>query len=211
MTWEWIIVCLTKGWTAIKSVGILIGAIIGSITIYEKVVKPYQMRKRESVAVQDKFFADLRGLLTDVGEIKKEVMPNGGKSLNDKVTLMLHDVKMIKSRQKFTFRTSDTPMFWNDVAGYASAINSALIDLYGAKSEAQMLGHGWLNFVAPEDRERAMAEWNEAVNNNDEIISTFHVINGITKEKFEVTYRAIFERDNGVIVTICGTVERTVK
>lgn len=219
--WEWAIFLMTKTWYALIAA---IAATVGGVTIHEKVITPYMMRRKESKRLfeaSNKRMEDRFGMIdklaTDIDFIKAELSPNSGKSMKDVLNknatdlLMIgQNVKVMRYRQKFAFRVLDTPMFWCDIFGYATAVNNKLIELYGAESEEQMLGHGWANFIAHEDRDRALKEWNESVNHNKETKNYFHVVNGKTGEKYEVCYRAIFEREGDAIITVCGMVQRLI-
>jgi PAS domain S-box-containing protein len=59
--------------------------------------------------------------------------------------------------------TATSHIVWRtSVTGAATFATSAWQDLTG-QSEAQMLGWGWIDAVHPDDREQAMARWQEAI------------------------------------------------
>jgi len=208
MTWELFILWIAKSWTALKVFLAVVTSLVASITIYEKAVKPYQMRRKESKQVQEKFFSDLRTMLVDISAIKGQVLPNGGTSLNDKVTVMASNVKVIGDRMKSLMAFNDKAMYWADEKLNIVSVNKKFLELFGADSEAKVLGSGTMAYIDYSEHERLWALWREALKTADELDMTYTVINGLTGERYPVRSHSIFERENGQVISICGMVER---
>jgi PAS domain-containing protein len=215
MTWEYLIALKIFIAKSLLWLGGLASIILAWFGVYKKIYLPYKMNKKHSEEAQAVFFSDLRGLLTDVKMIKDQVLPNGGQSLNDKVThlgdkalLIDQNIKIVKARQKFMIKVSETPTFWCDIYGNVVYANNSLINLFGADSEDQLKGHAMMDFIDYSDHGRILSRWNDAMKNNTEAEIEYTVINGKTKERYPVRSRTVFEREGGDILTICGTVTR---
>lgn len=191
----------------------LCGAALTWLGVYKKIIVPYQMRRKESIkllqAANDNmlnYFAKIDNMASDLSTVKKEVLQDGGYSLKDIAIKTSDDLKTLRYRFKAMMQFADKPSFWCDRNGYCTMANKKLIDLYGADSESQMLGLGWLSYVEDSDKDRALKDWNEAIRNNQESENYFHVMNRKTGRIFEIKYNAIFFRENDEIITICGVV-----
>lgn len=90
--------------------------------------------------------AQVEAISRDVHEIRKEVKPNGGKSLADKITAISENLETFKDvaeqRWHITLDNSPVPIFLNNPGGNCIYVNQALANVFGMERH-DMLGHGW--------------------------------------------------------------------
>ncbi|MBJ7435232.1 MAG: PAS domain-containing protein [Acinetobacter sp.] len=134
----------------------------------------------------------------------KELLPNGGDSINDRIKQIGLQINAIRLDQECDFYLSNIPSFKSDKEGSLIDANPSFCHALGA-SKSQVLGLGWLNYIHPDDRERCRREWEDAVEYGTEIQSTFRCIDPETRKGFTYRYTALVLRDqNGVPVNITG-------
>lgn len=109
------------------------------------------------------------GLVEAVHAIKKEVLPNGGSSISDRVSKTDATLSAMSKRGARVAATVETladsskwPMFRTDERGGCTWINEAFFALTGRTMD-QMRGMNGLLVVVEEDRGRVTEEWESAV------------------------------------------------
>lgn len=116
-----------------------------------------------------KLFMNGKNILQSCDIIKKELTPNGGNSIHDKlgkVTSMV--ASLVSMHEHFMYRDRgfyslmDIPVFETDSKGSCVYANRAYCDLTQL-SESQVYGSGWINAIAPEERDFVMSQWEHAV------------------------------------------------
>ena len=116
---------------------------------------------------------DIEALSGQVAFLVSEMHPNGGTSIRDSLNRIEADVSLANERQRA--RMLDTPemIFETDCVGdciwvnrtYTRAVQRAL---------SELLGRGWVNGIATEDRDTVVSEWYTSVNENREFEMTFN-------------------------------------
>lgn len=115
-----------------------------------------------------------------IDEIKKQVFPNGGNSLYDKVL-------DIKFGQRVTWEALKVAMWESDKNGKVIYVTPGLCHLIGCNTE-DVLNNSWINRVVYDDRERVFKSWQ------------FSIINA---SEFNETYT--YAKDDGNLQTITAT------
>jgi PAS domain S-box-containing protein len=154
--------------------------------------------------------AHVEDIVTKLDKVSKELMPNGGGSIKDQVKQISEDIKTIMIERDATFYLSKEPMFKSDGNGYYSSVNHAMCQLCGV-SENELLGLGWLNYIALEDKDRIWEEWENIIESGKEISLFYGIKNPTTMEVIPVKCRAVINRDNDKILSVIGTIEPTEK
>ena len=101
------------------------------------------------------------------------------------------------------------PMFVTDSNGLCTLANEEICDLFGS-NENEMKGFGWLNFIHPDDRQKALAAWESVVKNYGmDVKLSYRVVHGDTSEIIFCTYHALISRDGDfkVIVSVGKVIE----
>jgi PAS domain S-box-containing protein len=120
--------------------------------LWKRVVKP-------SV----RFVRRVNTALVTVEAISKNLGPNGGKSLYDKIESYGHSQRLSEARLSAVIDVVvDYAQFEADSNGHFTRVNTAFERLIET-STADMVGNGWINVILPQDREHFVKDWQHAV------------------------------------------------
>lgn len=121
-------------------------------------------------------------IMRDVAVIKAQTLPNGGKSLADAIRRLEEGVGAIRNKQLENYQITaalaandDVGMWQSDPDGNCVAINQNILRRVGF-SESDALGKGWVNYIAPQDRERVYLEWFQACQQNRDFILKYNFV-----------------------------------
>lgn len=153
------------------------------------------------------FFVKIYKLTANVDRILKEVTPNSGGSIKDKINKIekeLNDnsmvVKTICARQKWLLDRTDDAVFECDDCGKCTWVNEKYCNLL--KHDVDFfLDNGWKTAVHAEDLERVEREWDKAVKDGRNITTEYRMVDRdgtILKIKASATKT----NENGFIGTI---------
>lgn len=111
----------------------------------------------------------MRGLKRDVAMVVKEMRPNGGSSLTDKVNATLvqlggiHDRQVVVSAYLTMLLDESPSLFWrSDINGRQVWASKALVDASG-RPASELLGMGWVNVIHGADQARVRGHWNACI------------------------------------------------
>jgi len=201
-------------WTIVQTLiigaGGLATAILAIWGIWAKILKPWFKESREKRETLFKAIGHIEGISEKLEKVSQELQPNGGGSIKDQIKQIANDIKIIRVERDATFYLSKEPSFKSDGKGYYTSINYALSQLVGV-SESELLGLGWLNYVALEDKDRIWEEWENIIESGKEISLFYGIKNPTTMEVISVKCRAVIIRDNNKILSVIGTIEPTEK
>lgn len=119
--------------------------------------------------------SSLGGMSTKIDSIEKEVRPDGGHTLFDKVTRT--DIRLYKMEQKMNrMDNSMNPngSFETDIDGEWINCNEMLLFLTG-RDKHEILGKGWFNCIIQGERTLKRKEWLEALLDGRDIELTFTI------------------------------------
>ena len=104
-----------------------------------------------------------------VDTIFKEITPNGGGSIKDKINLISEQMKAntdmtekIFLRQRWILDNREEPIFESTDDGRCVWVNKPYIKLV-KQDVSYFLDNGWKNAIHEEDRERVVNLWNDCV------------------------------------------------
>lgn len=201
---------LTLLQTIIIGAGGLATAILAMWGLWTKILKPWFKESREKREALSKAISHIEGISEKIEKVSKELQPNGGGSIKDQIKQIANDIKIIRVERDATFYLSKEPSFKSDGKGHYTSINYALSQLVGV-SESELLGLGWLNYIALEDKDRIWEEWENIIESGKEISLFYGIKNPTTMEVIPVKCRAVINRDNDKILSVIGTIEPTEK
>lgn len=139
--------------------------------------------------------------------LKKELKPNGGSSLVDKVTRMDKSLLLGTCRVTTMLMRHTVAIFECDAQGDCTFANPSLCRLFGL-DESAVLGHGWLNAVDNDDRKSVWDHWTYCITNNIPYLHVYTVCNMETGRRFKVKASAIPYHPEGLgIIGYLGFVE----
>lgn len=148
-------------------------------------------------------------ITNDINIILKELTPNHGTSLKDKIDKIeigLHEntkitetnteiLRIITDRQKWLLDKQNIPIFEADSYGNWTWVNDAFTDLVNAGRD-DLLEQKWCSFIDENDRERVINEWQNAVKNNRNSQTTFIIVSSSGK-KYDIELYATKHKGNG--------------
>jgi PAS domain S-box-containing protein len=147
--------------TAKLSLEIII-AILTIVGILIKVV----MFLRKKITEQ---FSSITKVHSQVESIFKEITPNGGGSIKDKINLMSCEItentkltNKIFYRQRWIMDRRSEPIFEATSAGEYVWVNLPFIELVQRERDG-LLGHNWKNIIHEDDRQRVISNWESSV------------------------------------------------
>lgn len=140
-----------------------ISAIIsGIIVIYKKAIKPM-------VKAVTSYYRTIE----KIDKIFEEVTPNGGTSIKDKIDKMDHSLALIQQVQDAMAADTTAALFRTDSEGNCVWVNRTYTRTAG-RDVSELMGHGWQNAVAQEDRDHIVEEWYTSVKENREFSLEFN-------------------------------------
>ena len=196
--------------TLIIGGGGLATAILSIWGLWKKILKPWFEESRKKREFLAKAINHIEDISEKLEKVSQELQPNGGGSIKDQIKQIANDIKIIRVERDATFYLSKEPSFKSDGKGYYTSINYTLSQLVGVP-ESELLGLGWLNYVALEDKDRIWEEWENIIESGKEISLFYGIKNPTTMEVISVKCRAVINRDNNKILSVIGTIEPTEK
>ena len=158
-----------------------------------------------------------RAFLAEIKNALAELRPNGGGSMKDMaksnqiaLTKISKDITTMKATQEAEFQLNPDCKFECAPDGRCIKVNDAICRLFGASDNQKMLGFGWLNFVKPSEQDHARQIWEDAVETDNAINSSYTIVNAMTGEEVECTYIAYIKRNSETneIISIFGIVNK---
>lgn len=201
---------LTLLQTLVIGAGGLATAILAMWGLWTKILKPWFKESRQKRAEFAKAIGHIESISEKLEKVSKELQPNGGGSIKDQIKQIANDVKIIRIERDATFYLSKDPMFKTDDKGHYVAVNTSLCQLIGV-TEGELLGLGWLNYISLEDRDRVGEEWENIIESGKEISTFFTIKNPESMEMIPVKCRAVINRSGDSVISIIGSIEKTIK
>lgn len=199
---------LTLLQTSIIGIGGIATAILAVWGLWDKIIKPWFEESRKSREEIVKAITHIEGISEQLEKVSKELQPNGGGSIKDQIKQIANDIKTIRIERDATFYLAKEPSFKSDGKGYYTSINYSLTQLVGV-SESELLGLGWLNYIALEDKDRIWEEWENIIESGKEISLFYGIKNPTTMEVIPIKCRAVINRDSDKVISVIGTLEPT--
>ena len=130
----------------------------------------------------------LEDSISKINEISKEFSPNHGSSIKDILSKMQTELvknteltEKIATRQKWLFDNREMPIFESDEEGRCVWVNIAYMNLV-KRDMNFLLGNGWKNVIAAEDRQRVIQNWESCVKDGRDSEDTYSIIDANGKK-----------------------------
>jgi PAS domain-containing protein len=147
---------------------------------YIRPKKAWRKRQEEMFAKVEKVCEDRVGDRALLEEIHREVKPNGGASMNDRIVSMDDKVENLVARDRHRDETASDPTFYLDGTGQMTFANCAFRELLQAEDD-QLLHHNYTALIERGDRISFIREREDAIRLKTPIDSTVHCkVNGPT-------------------------------
>jgi len=151
----------------------------------------WSISKKIAKFIKNKYLY-LEDSLEKIDTISKEFLPNHGSSLKDQINKIQWELarnteltEKISTRQKWIFDNRETPIFESDNDGKCVWANPAYLNLI-KRDLNSILGHGWKNFIAEEDRNRVIQNWDLCVKDGRDSEDTYTIVDSRGK-KYKVS------------------------
>ena len=139
----------------------------------------------------------------NIKAILKELTCNHGSSLKDKIIKLEEEyrarkqlINYIYSTQKWILSVSDKMFFECDGNGDWTSVNESLEDKLNLTRNS-LLNSGWKNYIAIDDRNIVIPEWEKSIKNGKKInIRCRFEVNNILNEKMHVDMIIMCEKIN---------------
>lgn len=142
-------------WTLIKTYIVEIAAVIGAlIFIWKSVLVPFGKRYKQLTTIYD----SLEKTMPIISTLANDFKPNGGNSLRDVINRIDKNTEGANSRLWITLELTPHAYYESDELGKYTKINKNWTQVHGLQM-AEALGHGWINSVKEDERERVRDEW----------------------------------------------------
>ena len=139
-----------------------LSTIFGGIYVfYNKVILP-AMRA----------YQNYKNLLDKVDLIAEEMKPNGGNSIKDAVHRIEKELTLSSERYKALIADYDSAIFETDAKGNCTWVNRTLAKTV-QRIPIELMGNGWINTIAKNDRERVVTEWQKSIEEEREFSNEF--------------------------------------
>lgn len=134
-------------------------------------------KKNKSTALQlqkDLYLSFLekdKQIFKELEEIKLQLFPNHGTSLNDKIILYFEELLL---GQQNVLEIIDKATFKTDKDGRVVYVSLSLCDLFDCTPN-QISDHSWLGLIAKEERDWVKKEWFESIRNASQFTVEFNI------------------------------------
>jgi PAS domain S-box-containing protein len=117
------------------------------------------------------------------------------------------EIALSQAEQRFRIVATQAPVgiFQTDSAGRCLFVNQVWCEIAGAAPD-EALGDGWQRFVHPEDRQRVVAEWQEATQQRRNQSTEFRFLNRTTGARWVMASAAPILDATGVVNGYVGTI-----
>ncbi len=166
--------------------GLLFTLLISGATVYKLYLKKWLAKRKaakdaKEQAKWDALINQMKILDTLVKEIRAEVKPNGGGSMNDKQLKMgkqmdelILSINGLKIGQRNFCDIMEIASWESDKKGRFTYVSVSLCELMNAQIR-DLLGNSWIGTVAYFDRDKVKKAWHEAVDNASEFTVPFSI------------------------------------
>lgn len=186
---------MTQEWISIISAGIVLGAnqILNIIRTQFQINR--DNKKMEEVL---KDFKELKNVLTeDIKILKAELTTNGGKSVKDRINMMVMELGKLsiiyEKKWHLQLDRDEVPIFVNDLNGDYIYVNKALSNLF-KMSQEETIKNGWLKRIF--NQSQAFHNWNEAVKNKLFYRDEYELVDDKGKKYAKCTAHSALQEDS---------------
>lgn len=141
---------------------------------------------------------------SQVEAIFKEIIPNGGGSIKDKINVMSLEItentkltQQIFHRQRWIMDRREEPIFETTITGEYIWVNRPFSELVG-RDRDELMGHNWKNSIHEEDRQRAISNWQSSVHEGRAYEDEYRIVTPQGKIK-KVSATAVNSNGHGYV------------
>lgn len=184
--------------------GLIVSIFGGFHWIYKH---PYTSYKKW-IDIQNKDLEQNKIHREKVTSVLKELEPNGGGSIKDKINKIAYDLELMNVRYDATLYIDSNPIFINDKLGNVIFVNAAWLEMTGFNNPKDAMGFGWMKALPEEEAERLQIINETLTKHPSSFMGEIIFKNIKTQEIIKTNCRTTLIRDSkDNIVSTIGTLE----
>lgn len=151
-----------------------------------------------------KRFNQLSDLYLKVQKISEEFSPNGGSTLRDAINRIEDKITLQEQKTLAIIKSFPIGTWISDKHGKCVDVNRSLCKIMG-RTESEIKGDNWSNWIHPDERDDVFEEWYRAVNNMMTFDMTYRYVlpDGRIQKVHGVAYQLRTERNE--LIGFLGT------
>lgn len=151
-----------------------------------------------------KRLAELSDLYTKVQKISEEFLPNGGSSLRDAINRIEDKISLQEQKTLAIIKSFPIGTWISDKHGKCVDVNRSLCKIMD-RTESEIKGDNWINWLHPDEKEVVFDEWNRAVHNMMTFDLTYRYVlpDGRSQKVHGVAYQLRTEKNE--LIGFLGT------
>lgn len=151
-----------------------------------------------------KKFDQLTGLYAKVQKIADEFAPNGGSTLRDAINRIEDKINLQEQKTLAIIKSFPIGTWISDKHGKCVDVNRSLCKIMH-RTESEIKGDNWSNWIHPDEKEYVFDEWNKAVHSMMTFDMTYRYVlpDGRFQKVHGVAYQLRSENDE--LVGFLGT------
>lgn len=194
----------------------IIGLIAFIVVAWKFVISPGYHHVYLPISI---FFTGITKTIMIVDFLEKELKPNGGNTLRDKINLInqelsrIHrDLTAFKNKQDIMldfigFSEDGMGFFEANINGNCTYVSHKYCEISGLL-ETEAYGSGWINAIKSEDRDDVLKEWELCVKQGRTFIMGYSFINKKEDKEISITCYATPIRCEEGIIGYIGAIKR---
>jgi len=162
---------MTEWFTIAEIVGLLAGFAAGMRVLWS--LGKYLKKKWKKMFGLDALKTNIDTLSDQMSFLVSEMHPNGGTSIRDALDRIEDQISLTSERSRGRWLDAPEMLFETDDEGEYIWVNRTYTRGV-QRSLVELLGSGWVNVIAIEDRETVVASWYKAVKEDREFDMEFN-------------------------------------
>lgn len=137
--------------------------------------------------------ANLGNVNLKVDQLMSEMKPNGGSTMRDALNRMETELLTQGQFQRAVVSDAESGVMQLDKEGNCIWANRTFTRMMG-RSLDEILGRGWVNTIAPAERDHVLLQWDAAVEEEREFESEYHA-QAPSGDRFLISVKTVVLRD----------------
>ncbi len=151
-----------------------------------------------------KKYTKLSELYVTIEKISEEFKPNGGSTLRDSIDRIEQKLKLQDEKILGIIKSSPIGTWVSDKQGKCIDVNRMLCTILD-RTESEIKGDNWLNWVHPSDANEVYVNWNRAITNQIDFDMKYRFV--LPDGKIQAVHATAYQlkSDSGDVIGFLGT------
>lgn len=161
----------------LKVLGVFAGAASALLTITRlfKALKSGVAKIMKRFSTARRIESDVRDLSSKIDGVIAQLKNNGGSSIKDALDRIETRQSLHEHRQRAIIADMSSGVFETDHEGRCNWVNRRYCMLTGRLPD-EIMGYGWRNTIAPEDRDRIGKDWDSALDDQRDFEQEYSIL-----------------------------------